>query len=65
MAALEPDFGQGFIILCGFFCANFFTEVEARLSELPSRKTGLTAEPRFLAKRACRARSASFLGSSG
>ncbi len=30
---------------CGCFCANAFTDAGARRSELPSRSTGLTAEP--------------------
>ena len=61
----EPAFGHGFIIRCGFFCANFLTEAAARRSELPSRSTGFTAEPSTLAKRSCSAFSASFFGSSG
>ena len=32
-------------IECGFARANAFTEAGARRSELPSRKTGLTALP--------------------
>ena len=31
--------------LCGFFWANFLTGPATRRSELPSRRTGLTAEP--------------------
>ncbi len=61
----EPDFGQFFIILCGCFCANTFTDLEARRSELPSRNTGFTAEPKTTAKRACSARSSSVDGCSG
>ena len=34
--ALEPDSGQAFIILWGFFWANFFTEAAGLRSELPS-----------------------------
>src|ERR1700722_10118025 len=65
----DPDIelcrGQFFIILCGCFCANAFTDFEARRSELPSRNTGFTAEPRTTAKRACSARSSSVDGCSG
>ena len=60
----EPDFGQGFI-LCGCFRANAFTDPAARRSELPSRNTGFTAEPRTPANRACTARSSSVEGASG
>ena len=29
--AFEPDSGQGFIILCGCFCANLFTDAAGRV----------------------------------
>ena len=35
--------------LCGFRCAYALTGPATRRSELPSRRTGLTAEPRTLA----------------
>ena len=63
--ALDPDSGQGFIILWGFFWANLLTAAAGRRSELPSRSTGFTAEPRHFANRSRRAFSASVRGSSG
>ena len=63
--ALDPDSGQGFIIRWGCFCAKAFTDFAARRSELPSRRTGLTAEPSTAPKRRWRSHSSSVLGSSG
>ena len=63
--AFDPDSGQGFIIRCGFFCAKRLTAAAGRRSELPSRKTGLTAEPSTLAKRSRRVFSAAVFGPSG
>ena len=42
---LDPDSGHGFIIRCGCFWANRFTEAAGRRSEFPSRSTGFTADP--------------------
>ena len=63
--AFEPDSGQGLIILWGFLRANRFTAAAGRRSELPSRRTGFTAEPRHFANRARSAFSSSVRGSSG
>src|SRR5580698_7806962 len=60
----EPEFGQGFIF-DGCFRANAFTDPGARRSELPSRNTGFTADPRTPAYRACTARASSVAGASG
>ena len=51
--------------LCGLFCAYTFTGGATRRSELPSRSTGLTAEPRTLAYFAAISRSASVDGDAG
>src|SRR5579871_4598605 len=59
-----PDLGQGFIFV-GCFRANAFTDQGARRSELPSRNTGFTAEPRTPAYRTCTARCSSVEGASG
>ena len=63
--ALDPDAGHGRIILWGCFRENSLTDVAARRSEFPSRRTGLTADPSTAEKRDCSAFSASFRGSSG
>jgi len=52
-------------ILCGFFCAKLLTGAATRRSELPSRSTGLTAEPSTLAYRALIFSSSAFAGSAG
>eukprot|EP00966_Prymnesium_polylepis_P103531 2397274-Prymnesium_polylepis.1 len=54
-----------FPILCGFFCAYALTGPATRRSELPSRSTGLTAEPRTLAYLAAIAFSSSVFGDAG
>ena len=41
--------GHAFIIRWGCFWAKDFTDTAARRSELPSRSTGFTAEPRTAA----------------
>ena len=45
----DPEAGHGFIMRCGCFCANRFTAAAGRRSELPSRRTGFTADPRTAA----------------
>ena len=45
----DPSAGHGFIMRCGCFCANRFTAAAGRRSELPSRRTGFTADPRTAA----------------
>ncbi len=50
---------------CGWLRAYCFTASGARRSELPSRRTGLTADPFTRSYRARISRSASVAGSSG
>jgi hypothetical protein len=59
----EPS-GNG-LLVCGCDLAYFFTDAGARRSELPSRSTGLTAEPLTLSYFSRASRSASLSGDSG
>ena len=64
-ATLVLDSGDQAPMECGWLRAYCFTDAGARRSELPSRSTGLTAEPLTLSYRARTSRSSSVDGLSG